>query len=257
MQERHAVESVGELAKARLLDLLRRSNQPRWRQYKTSVHAAPPVPPHPVSGDWYDAEYFEHGVKSNWEGGYHWAGFQGLFRDTASFLDAVFPGAGSYVDAGCAKGFLVRTLRERGKDAWGFDSSAWALRHAEESAKPFLKTACAAAVEWGRRFDITLAFDLLSHLTEEQAEAFLRRARDWTATGMLAVITLPDENNPARDIRGNDLSHVTLKSREWWHDLFLRCGWRKDGLHAILEQTCRRHALPSTMGWQLFLYAPA
>jgi hypothetical protein len=98
---------------------------------------------------------------------------------------------------------------------------------------------------------MTVAFDLMSQLTEQQAFEFLKRARTWTSAGMLATISL----SQARTNR--DLSHVSLHGRDWWHDLFLRAGWRQDPLHAALENACRRHTLPTKMGWEVFLYAPS
>ena len=66
----------------------------------------------PIPGDWYDADYFEHGLKSNWDRGYTWPLFKGVFEDTARYLEEMFPEAASFLDVGCAKGFLVKALRE-------------------------------------------------------------------------------------------------------------------------------------------------
>lgn len=255
LRARYAPETIGEIAKLRLMDLLRRNNPPRWQQYREVARRTPAPPPQPIPAAWYDADYFENGIKSNWEGGYSWSGFQSLFRDTAAFLAAMFPQATSFLDAGCAKGFLVHALREKGREAWGFDISPWAIDHAIEGARSYVKPADAAAVEWDRTVGFTLAFDLLSHLTEEQAVAFLTRARAWTSVGLLA--TIQTRESGAEDIGGHDPSHITLQSREWWHARFLRAGWRQDGLHEVLQCACQNHPLPSKMGWRIVLYAPA
>jgi hypothetical protein len=120
-----------------------------------------------------------------------------------------------------------------------------------EGTQPFLRLAGAESFEPDRRFDITLAFDLLSQLTEDQALAFLTRAREWTSNGILAVISLSQPGT------GQDLSHISLHGREWWHGMFLRAGWRQDALHEALEAACQRHALPAKMGWEVFLYSPS
>jgi len=254
LRERYAPEAVGEVARERLLDLLKRTARPRWQQLRSLRSCVPDPPPCPIPGDWYDADYFEHGIKSNWEDGYNWSAFQGLFRETAAFLNCMFPEAESFLDAGCAKGFLVKCLRDAGKQAWGFDSSPWAISHAVEAAAPFLRVAAAESAQWDRAFDFTLALDLFSHLTEDQAAATLARARAWTRVGLLAAIQLGDG---APTATGRDLSHVTLRNRAWWHELFLHSGWRKDPLHCMIERACQRHPLPARMGWQIFLYSPA
>jgi ADP-heptose:LPS heptosyltransferase/SAM-dependent methyltransferase len=254
LRERYAPEAIGELARERLLDLLKRRDRPRWQQLRsTRSGAPPPPPPQPIPGEWYDADYFEHGIKSNWEDGYSWPAFQGLFRETAGFLSLLFPDAESFLDAGCGKGFLVKCLRDAGKKAWGFDASPWAIRHACEGTQSFLKLGASESIEWDQTFDILLAFDLFSHLTEEQAVAALTRARALTKVAVLAVIEV---DHGASAERGRDLSHITIKNREWWHSLFVRCGWRKDRLHEVLERACQRHPLPAKMGWQMFLYSP-
>ncbi len=253
LRRRYAPEAIGELARERLFELLRRRDRPRWEQFRSSRSAALVPPPQPIPGEWYDADYFEHGVKSNWTDGYHWPAFQGLFRDTASFINSLFPDAESIVDAGCAKGFLVKSLRNSGKNAWGFDASPWAIRNAVEGTQGFLQLAAAESVKWDQSFDLTLAFDLFSHLTEEQAVAALAQARAFTKVAMMAVIHMGGDARAATD---RDLSHITLKDRLWWHDLFVRSGWRKDGLHEVVERACQRHPLPAKMGWQIFLYSP-
>ena len=104
LRERYAPEVIGELARTRLLDLLKRRDQPRWQQHRAADSTkgfAPP--PQPIRAIWYDADYFEHGVKSNWRDGYTWSAFNGLFRDTASWVTSLFPEAESFLDAGCAK----------------------------------------------------------------------------------------------------------------------------------------------------------
>jgi cyclopropane fatty-acyl-phospholipid synthase-like methyltransferase len=170
----------------------------------------------------------------------------------------MFPEASSFLDAGCAKGFLVRALRELGKDTWGFDHSGWALKHAEEVAGLYLYNATAENAQFERNFDVTLAFSLLESLTEDQAFAFLRRARDWTNQAMVAVVLVcENEAHRNRLLTGDgDLARVTVQSRAWWHQRFLDTGWKQDALHRVAERACRTHSLPVRMGWEIFTYAP-
>lgn len=259
IDENFSLESVGLLAYRRMLRLLQRTNPEKAQRLDGQPGTKSLKPPVPIPGEWFDADYFDHGLKSNWVAGYHWKDFAGLFRETAQFLTNIFPEAASFLDAGCAKGFLVRALRERGKEAWGFDHSQWALERAEETAHPFLKLADTRNVDLGRSFDIVLAFSLFESLTETQAEEFLGRARLWTRDALLAVILVsdPEEAKAALPVADRDLSHITLHSRQWWHSLALRTGWKQDSLHRSLERLCQADPLPARMGWQLFLYAPA
>src|SRR5262249_56984340 len=69
--DEYSVERVGAMAKERLLHLLRQRDHRRWRALRIADRTAPVAPPVPVPGEWYDADYFEHGVKSNRIGGHH------------------------------------------------------------------------------------------------------------------------------------------------------------------------------------------
>jgi ADP-heptose:LPS heptosyltransferase/2-polyprenyl-3-methyl-5-hydroxy-6-metoxy-1,4-benzoquinol methylase len=253
-----SIDEIGRQAKRRLSDLLHRTDSVKWERLDRAQRTGHLRPLVPIPSEWFDADYFENGVKSNWKNGYHWRDFAGLFRETAQFLVTMFPEAASFLDAGCAKGFLVRALRELGKDAWGFDHSSWALEHAEESARPFLHPASAESVEFDRRFDLTLAFSLLENLTEEQAIKFLRRAREWTTQALIVVVVLcEDETKRAQLLtEDRDLAHVTLQSHGWWQERLLRTGWRRDALHRIAERALRTHPLAIRMRWDVFACTP-
>src|SRR5262249_4597577 len=157
-----------------------------------------------------DAAYFEDGIKSNWRDGYTWASFAGVFTETAAFLLDTFPDAESYLDVGCAKGFLVRALRTAGRKCWGIDHSAWALEHADALAQPYLARGRAEELAADREFDFILAFGLLPELTESQAEAFLQRAHSLARVGLVAVIrsfeTDEDEQRYRNSSDDDDLS---------------------------------------------------
>jgi ADP-heptose:LPS heptosyltransferase len=253
LRHRYSLETVGEIGRARLEQLLGPS-----RLYSNGNGGPRPslaAPPLPIPGAWYDADYFENGLKSNWAKGYHWREFAGLFRGAAAFLNGTFPDARSFLDAGCAKGFLVRALREHKVEAWGFDISPWALQHAEPLAKPFLSCASTDDVALDRSFDILVCMDLLTRLTEEQVKSFLLRARTWTTTGVFATIPTEDRLAPPEANGNRDRSHVTRRSRSWWHERFLEAGWTQDPLHAAFEKVCQRHELPRNMNWPVFLYS--
>jgi ADP-heptose:LPS heptosyltransferase/glycosyltransferase involved in cell wall biosynthesis len=260
LQRAFSLEAIGAQARERLVQLLQRTQPQKWQRMVKSGHRHRLIPPVPIPGEWYDEDYFETGIKSNWHQGYSWTLFEGVFRECAAFLTAIFPTAHSYLDIGCAKGFLVRTLREAGKECWGFDHSPWAIAQAEAGVQPFLTLASVDAVSFERRFDLVLAFDILQQLTESQIVSFLSRVRAWTDIGMVAVIpsfTDAEEEQRYNETRHtSDLAHITMHTRHWWHDVFLRAGWRQDALHRVVEHMCQTHTLTKKMAWKLYVYAP-
>jgi 2-polyprenyl-3-methyl-5-hydroxy-6-metoxy-1,4-benzoquinol methylase len=258
LRNRFSMEEIGNLAKSRLLALLERTNRTRWQQIRRADRAQCQRPPVPIPAGWYDRDYFENGIKSNWIEGYQWGPFSGLFRQTASLLTSIFTKASSFLDIGCAKGFLVRSLRESGKACWGLDFSPWAIEHAESLSAPFLQLAALDDYPFDRRFDVLLAFSILESLTETQINHFLTRAKAATALALFAVISsfeMPEEEQRLKR-EDNDLSHITLRSRQWWHEQFLHCGWRHDAAIEALQQRCQSAPLPVHMGWKVYVYAP-
>jgi hypothetical protein len=131
-----------------------------------------------------------------------------------------------------------------------------AIRHAEPYAKPYVTLSGVDDASLERQVDVLLAFDLLSHLTDAQAESFLARARECTSTAIVATIKSLDVAGERPDDGDRDLSHITVKSRDWWHTLFEKTGWRQDPLHRTAAHACQRHPLPQKMGWTLYVYAP-
>jgi ADP-heptose:LPS heptosyltransferase len=255
VQRQYSTEAVGRLAKARLMSLLARTNRRRWVELRAQEPETRIPDGGPIPAEWFDADYFEHGLKSNWRQGYHWRDFGPLFRETAQFLCSMFPEARTFFDAGCAKGFLVRALREAGLEAWGCDLSAWAIYNAEAAARLYLECAPAESIAWPRDFDVLVAFHLLPQMTEQQAMMFLEQARPHVTAALVAVIPV-FENEQMAESEPGDSAHITRRSRGWWHERILAAGWRQDALHRNMQEICRRHPLPVRMGWEIFVYSP-
>jgi FkbM family methyltransferase len=255
----YSLQAVGSLGKQALIDLFERTQPAKWRRLGRIERVKQLAPPSPVPPEWYDQDYFEKGLKSNWDNGYSWDLFSGVFKETARFLSEMFPEADSFLDIGCAKGLLVRALIEEGKHCSGIDHSKWALEHSDETAKPFLIQAGVDDACFSRQFDVLVAFSIFESLTESQALSLLSRARMWTENAIMATIsTVKVERESHAGPEGDgDLSHITMRSREWWHELFLRAGWKQDPVHKIAERVCQSHALPAKMGWNVYLYVPS
>ncbi len=253
----YSAERVGAAAKSRLLDLLCKTHRSKGIYLKRLELAEIERPDAPIPGDWYDSDYFEHGLKSNWREGYSWQLYGNLFRDTANMLTEMFASAESFLDAGCAKGFLVRCLRESGKDCIGVDHSNWAIGQSDATTRPYLHEVSIDKYSPDRQFDVLLALNLFESLSEKQILRLMRRARKWTNQAMFAVIsTVENEKERACLDSDMDLSHVSLKSRAEWDQLFRKAGWRQDALHQMAQRTVQEHPLCKKMDWRVFVYSP-
>jgi ADP-heptose:LPS heptosyltransferase len=257
LRERFSLEAVGSAARAELSHLLNRTN-PRKARRLAGRACEPPSEDAPLAGAWYDADYFEHGLKSNWERGYSWQLFGDLFRRTARMLSETFAESDSFLDAGCAKGLLVRALREVGRDCRGFDHSPWAVAHADEAARPFVTLAGVDDYRFEQDADVLVALNLFETLTEEQISTFLARARPHTRHALFAVIQsfADDAELAAYERRSRDLSQTTLRTRDWWRETIFAAGWRQDALARLVERQLQSHELPRRMNWQVYVFAP-
>jgi ADP-heptose:LPS heptosyltransferase/glycosyltransferase involved in cell wall biosynthesis/2-polyprenyl-3-methyl-5-hydroxy-6-metoxy-1,4-benzoquinol methylase len=257
IQRDFSSQGIGAAARQRLLQLLRKTNPAKWDRFNRRERHSIMAPAIPIPGDWYDADYFEYGRKSNWEQGYSWPLFRGVFAETAEYLIKMFPEAERFLDAGCAKGFLVRALREKNREAWGFDHSPWATAHAEDAAKPFLSLASVDNATFEQPFDVVVAMSLFESLTEQQIRSFLPRARTWTRQAIFATIaTVPAGWKATASGENQDSSHILLRDRSWWRERFLEAGWRQDAVHKIAERTCQADALPAKMDWTVYVFSP-
>ena len=122
----------------------------------------------------YDRTYFDGPGKSN---------YQQYSIDSSPFalqanaivrLMDYYELHGPVLDVGCAKGYLVYVLRQRGIRAFGVDWSAYALNSASPDARPFLQRASATRLPFpDKRFALVTSFDMLEHLDENNARLAL------------------------------------------------------------------------------------
>jgi ubiquinone/menaquinone biosynthesis C-methylase UbiE len=118
-----------------------------------------------------------------WDGdrkyGYGGYWYDGRWRPVAERLaDHYCLTAGSRVlDVGCAKGFLLHDLAQvvPGIEVAGIDVSAYAVEHAREEVKPFLRVGSAASLPYpDASFDLVLSINTLHNLYNYDLHAALR-----------------------------------------------------------------------------------
>ena len=92
------------------------------------------------------------------------------FGDVARWLTATYFLHGEKVlEIGCAKGFVVKSLRDEGVDAWGIDVSPYAIGACEPEAVPYLTVGDARTylTNYHRNeFDYVISLRFMECLTE-------------------------------------------------------------------------------------------
>ena len=121
------------------------------------------------------------------------------------------------LDAGCAIGLLVETLRDRGIDAEGIDLSDYAIGQAHSSVQPHLRVG-SITDEFPARYDLIVSIEVLEHMPAAAAEAavdnFCRHTDD------VLFSSSPTDFGEA--------THVNVRPPEYWAELFARHGFIRD-----------------------------
>jgi len=167
----------------------------------------------PPYAEAYDARYYARGCGEPYRRDNVWLGF---FRRVADrVVEGIGPG--SVLDAGCAMGFLVETLRERGVEAWGVDVSAYAIGEAHPSIQAFVRVGTITE-PFGRRYDLAVCIEVVEHLPPDEAPAAV-------ANLCAHADDILFSSSPA-DHR--ELTHLGVRPPEHWAELFARHGFYRD-----------------------------
>jgi SAM-dependent methyltransferase len=161
----------------------------------------------------YDEFYYRNCCGQPYERNELWLGFFGKVADR--IVSDMQPKR--VLDAGCAIGLLVETLRARGVDATGIDLSTWAIEHATEAAKPHVREG--SIVEpFDRQYDLIVCIEVLEHMPPEEAEKAI--ANFAAHTGDVLFSSTPfDYKEP---------THVNVRMPEDWAEAFARHGFYRD-----------------------------
>jgi SAM-dependent methyltransferase len=168
------------------------------------------------------------------------------------------------LDVGCATGFLVEVLRERGIEAQGCDISEYAIDHASPGAVGHVRVGnLFAGLPWDdRSFDLVTALEILEHLPPDRVQVALAELRRVCRGYLYATIpsfglnaggpdghfegkVLPDRVEHYRDLGPDYLGpvpfhdlavdaegmpvegHLSIASFQWWTDQFAAAGFTR------------------------------
>lgn len=120
-------------------------------------------------------------------------------------------------DLGCAKGFLVEALRDRGVEAWGSDISEYAIGEVRPDLRAFCSVASATEPISGR-YDLVTCIEVLEHLSEADGKAAIRNM------GAVTDVVL-FSSTPADFV---EPTHLNVQPVLYWLKLFRDCGFAPD-----------------------------
>src|SRR5437868_4591633 len=154
----------------------------------------------------YGPEYYAHHCGLPYDRAQpHWLEFFGTIAET--IIRDLKPHR--VLDVGCAKGFLVEALRDRGVKAFGFDVSEFAIGQVRPDIRPFCWVGCATK-SIDDSFDLITCIEVLEHLPEGEGVAAVRNITASTKT-VLFSSTPTDLTEP---------THRNVQSVLYWLKLF-------------------------------------
>src|SRR5262245_49383446 len=121
------------------------------------------------------------------------------------------------LDVGCAKGFLVEALRDRGVEAYGIDASAYAIGEVRPDVQPYCRVA-SATDPFGSAYDLITCIEVLEHMDEADSRRAL--ANICAAADDVLFSSTPDDLT--------EPTHVNVRPRSWWLARFAEQGFQLD-----------------------------
>jgi SAM-dependent methyltransferase len=168
---------------------------------------------------WFDAYYFAHGCGDPYQRNDLWLN---LFRGFAEFIERDIQPK-TVLDAGCASGFLVECLRERGIQAWGIDISEYAIQNVYDSIKPYcylgsITESFPSDWSYPQTFDLIVCIEVLEHIPAQETEKAI--ANLTRLSNDILFSSTPFDYKEA--------THFNVQPPEYWAELFARQGFFRD-----------------------------
>ena len=171
----------------------------------------------------YDEDYFERGEELGLScyTDYHWMPTRTLTTASDIIRRAGIKRSDVVLDYGCAKGFLVKALRWLGYEAYGYDTSKYAIDNCDEEVSEFLND----NIPDGVGFDVVICKDTAEHIPYEEIDAFLLSIHDLTSYKAIFIIPLGSGkkfNIPRYEL---DVTHQIRGTKEYWIQKIIEAGF--------------------------------
>lgn len=165
------------------------------------------------TSDLFDAYYFDHGCGRPYARDEEWLHFFGSIADR--IVSDIQPT--TVLDAGCAWGLLVETLRKRGVDAFGVDISSYAIQHVHPDIQEYCWIGSVVDL-FPQKYDLIICIEVLEHMPKSDAEQSIKNFCEHSDSVLFS--STPFDYKEA--------THLNVQPPEYWAELFARCGFFRD-----------------------------
>jgi SAM-dependent methyltransferase len=143
----------------------------------------------------------------------HWSIFFGKVADW--IVESIKPH--TVLDAGCAKGFLVEFLRDRGIEAFGLDISKYALSQVRDDIKQFCFFGSIVEA-LSSEYDLITCIEVLEHLNENDGYKAIKNICQKTHCILFSSSPVDFQEN----------THINVKPVIYWLKIFAEHGFYPD-----------------------------
>ncbi|HZR31482.1 MAG TPA: glycosyltransferase [Terriglobales bacterium] len=162
----------------------------------------------------YGADYYAHHCGLPYDRSEpHWFQFFGKIADT--IVQELRPNR--VFDVGCAMGFLVEALRDRGVEAWGSDISGFAISRVRPDIRAYCRVGSATDLLDGN-YDLITCIEVLEHLSEQEGVTAVRNMT--SAADAVLFSSSPTDFAEA--------THSNVQPLLYWLKLFRDFGFAPD-----------------------------
>jgi len=172
----------------------------------------------------FDEDYFMHGQE---KGVSNYSNYSWLGEITVALAKAIkrhlgICAADTVLDYGCARGYLVRAVREIGLSAGGWDISKWAIENCDESVKDCVQLVPETAET---QFDWIIAKDVLEHVPASDLQRTVTALLNVARKGMFIVVPLSNQDGGpyVGPLDNKDATHITRWTLGTWLKFMRKC----------------------------------
>lgn len=161
----------------------------------------------------YDASYYNSHCGQKYERNQGWEEFFGkIATQIIKKLDVK-----TAIDVGCAFGFLVEALRDRGVDAEGIDISEYALSCVREDIKPYCRLH-SITESVGKKYDLATCIEVAEHIPSENISESIANLCACSDTVLFSSTPFDYEEE----------THISVHNPEFWAEQFAYNGFYHD-----------------------------
>jgi SAM-dependent methyltransferase len=167
----------------------------------------------PEYSKYFDAYYYAHCCGQPYQRNEIWLGF---FDSIARrIVEDIRPS--TVLDVGCAWGFLVEKLRQRGVEAYGLDISEYAIQNVQPEMRPFCWIG-SAVDPLPRDYDLIVSIEVLEHMPKGEAEKAVQIFCERSQAVLFS----------STPFNYGEVTHFNVQPPEYWGELFARHGFYRD-----------------------------